>query len=791
MKRVTRLRSTVLALASVLLATFALSLSATVVDRQPLAGPRDELVEAPPARVVASGDMFLVHGQRVTTSGVNLDEGNPIRGAEGFAVTWSDGWLIVRPRDEDRTVSILHLGQDGTLEKFLDLPRIGEFNGAASNGGTLVLLEKAPEQLGQSLWMTVVDDERVVRRHQLTSRVEHARIESFGGGFLVITTVRSSPGGHLLHAWRLDGDGTPKQVEEIDHFQHEPYFNAGTNGERMLLATSALFEATIRVIGPALEATEPIVISDPIGSDLTRLVPLPLDSGFLVSYGFRTSGVTEERAMIVDENGRVVSDGPADPIAAGDRSGEHYLVLRPWGDAGLAEGDPRHVVAALPMRRRLYQPPQSIDAIVSEDVTLTSIEYLQAYHFQQPGAKIFVRFDETGRLIDETSEPFPGGFALATPEGFAFLSIEEGVIRMQRLARRGGWIDEEPVVIADAPGARVVAGDASDHDLLVAWATEDEIVWSRFELDGAPLQEAPFRRARGETRSLTTIGITRRDGARLVLVYDFDICRLSPCFVEDLFEALVLGETGEPLGPVRELDDVYSPSVHAVGLPDGTWVVPDLGLRGSLLHLAHDGSLMETVTHPRFENLSRLTPTPLGWKAFGSAPLRIIEFIGLDLPVRLTGLEGVSEPRFAAGDRLTFLGEAPGFEETSVPWSGRIETVEGDLSIRLFDVGWDRLERRIRVDVANEGTTVATGISVTASDYSVYFSPFREWVGTIASLQPGESASVSATVAAWAPSDLRFLVLASSIEDVDVEDNSAIITSAEPLPRRRSVGRKP
>ncbi|HVT43698.1 MAG TPA: hypothetical protein VMT00_04840 [Thermoanaerobaculia bacterium] len=760
------------------------SLSAAVVDRHLLAGPRSELISVGPARVVASdGGMFLVHGQRITTAGINLDEGEPIRGADGYAVGWSDGWMIIRSSFHEE-ISILHLDEDGVLEPYLDLPRAGDLLGAASRAGRIAMVERVYEQQGSTIWITVAGDEGMVRRSRL-GRLDEGVIKPLGDGFLVVTTIRASSDAHLLHAWSLDADGRPLHLEEIGQTGYVLNLAVATNGHHAILATTGLFEATVRVIGPTLEATTPIIIPAPPGTDLTRLFPLPMDEQFLVSYGMRTGGVTEERAMIVNNEGTVVSDGSADPIAAGDRSGQHYLVMRPWGDAGLAEDDPRRIVTALQMKGRLYQPAHSIRTVVSGDVTLASFRYSQSYFYQQPGGRAFVRFDGDGTPIDHEPQSFPGEIVFAMPEGFAFLSMEGGVIRMRRLGLRDGLI-AEPVTLAEAPGARALAADATAHDFLVVWATRDEIVWSRFNLEGMPLQATPSRRSRGKTRTNSVMDISRHGGVRLLLVYDTDPCWLSPCVESDLYESLALDQDGEPIGPLHQLD--VRPDVRAAGLPDGTWAVPVSRSReGSVMHLARDGAFLGVVSHPMLSNLTDLAPTPLGWKAIAEDPLRLVEVNGLDAPVRLTGLHDMSSPTFGFGRWLAFL-DAAGFEPTPVPWNGRIETLQGDLSIRLRDVGRDALERRIRIEVTNEGATVASDISVTASDFLVYFGPFRRSTGTIASLEPGQTAFISAAVRSTRP-DLSFLVVSSGIEDGDVEDNRALLSSATPVSRRRAVGR--
>jgi hypothetical protein len=771
----------------------AFPLTAAVVERTQLADPRSELIPAVPGRVVASdAGMFLVHGQRITTEGVNLDA-EPIPGTDGAAVGWHDGWLIIRSTETIHTIR--HLRSDGSLEPFAELPRAGQVLSAASNDGRLAMLERNHAE--QRIWIIVIGEEGLVRREPLTSaRLDGGVIRRFGNGFLVVSHVRASQSTSRLHAWRVRADGVAQAIEEIGDVAVFSSYHVAVGEERAVLTMTespapGMRRVVVRVIDAALVATAPIEVPIPLGTDLMSLFPLPLNEGFLVSYRLRWGGETESRAMVISPDGTLVSDTGEAPIVQGDRLGSLYLVLRPWGDAGIAEDDPRRVIAALQMKQRLYQPPVSLETVVSGGVTLTSFLYRKTTTQQQPGGKFFVRFDAEGDPIDQEPVVFPGELVIAIPDGFAFISREQATIRMQRLARRGGWIDAEPVILTTmATGVPALTADATATDLLVAWATREEIVWSRFDLEGAPLQEALSRVDRSGARGMMSISISRRGDERLILVYDVDYCEFT-CLILNTIGTLALDREGEPVGPLHELDEGIWPTAippRAIALGDGTWAVPGFN-GGRVLHLARDGSLLRISSHPLLDNLLTVEPTALGWRAIAKDPLRIVEVVGLDDPARLTGLEGMATAQFAFGDWLAFFADAPGPEETTVPWNGRLETVEGDLSVRLLDAGRDERGRLVRLVVRNEGATVATGIRLETWWYQVLFGPDRKRDSIdLPPLAPGETAYVSASIGT--ASDPRFWVLSEDIEDIEPADNTALLSEAEPAPPRRRSSRR-
>ncbi len=755
------------------------SLHASIIDRHPLAEPRTKLIDAVPGRVVASeGGMFLVHGQRITADGVNLDEGAPIAAATGFAVGWNDGWLVLRPSYQEGH-SILHVSESGEVATFAEVSEAGDFVDAAATAGNLAILDRVPHS--GSIWITVVNKEGLVSR-ELLAKLDSAVIRSFGDGFLVVSLVRSSFNTQTMHAWRLDSNGVPQELRKIGTVADSSGLSISINGNRALVVTSGS-GTTLRIIDTSLEVTEPVVYPQP--NELPSPFPLPLgEEQFIVSYG--------ERAMVIDGSGGMIVDAPAAPIVAGDRAGDRFLVLRPWGDAGLASGDPRSIDRSLEMKQNLYLPPLEIYTVVSSDVTLVTLDFWEIYWFEQTGLSGFVRFDGSGLPIDPEPQPTSAEMIISTPDGFAFFFLEEDWVSMRRLTRRGGWLDEEPIRLIEAPDARAFAADAGEDDLLIAWANDEKLLWSRFSLDGSPLQSSPSHVERGEPRDIAIMGVTRHDGNRLLLLFDTDACYFSPCVVGYRTDSLVLDSSGEPLGPLHELP-MNSPSVEAIGLDDGTWVVPLLERDAwwsnpNAIHLSGTGELLASSSHHLLEGMMDVEPAPGGWRAVAGSPIRIVEVLGFDQPTSMTGLGDVSDVRLGYGDWLAFLDDAPAFAPTSVPFNGRIEAVEGDLSIRLFDVGRDDHEQHLRIEITNEGSTVVRDISVVSQDFYATFGPFRRYSGKIAELQPGETTTLGAYVSSALPTQ-RFTVVANGLEDVDVSDNSAEIGSATPLSRRRTVGR--
>ena len=747
-----------------LFALLALPASGALIDRTPLAEPRSTLPDAGPGRVVASDNgLFLVHGQRITSDGVRIDQ-EPVPGTEGVPVAWPGGWLILR------SGMAYFLGPEGPPQPWQAVPVSGRFQGAASNGGRLAILELDERSRPFWVYLSVFDENGLVQRRPLAA-LDGGTIAPFGDGFLVITHVRTSDEASVLHAWLIDADGTPRAFEDLGLVgRWLQNVEIAVAEERALVTTYHLSEITSRVVEATLQSSVPHVIT---GGSFSSAFPLALDDGFLLSYqpGFGGRG-SEARAVVFDTEGNVQSDAVAEPIVGGDRIGDRYLVMRPWGHAGLAEEDPRRIIAALPLKQRLYQTAGVRETVVSGDVTLVGIG-----HFSTETD--WIRFDAEGTPIDQEAMRLTPREVIAIPEGFGFVAIQAGGIGMRRLSRKGGWIDEEPVLLARVSGIRTFAAHANERDLLVAWTTEDKLLWSRFSLDGTALQAEPFAIERRQG-VFPAIHLAGNQLERLLLVHYINQCNILCPPVDDRFDAMALDADGDPLGALHPLD-VSEMGVLAVQLPDRTWVVPSGSGSGQLIHLTPDASLIEEARNPMLRTVRDIEPTSAGWRATADAPSRLLEVNGFNSPFRVTGLGDVVNPHLGFADWLAFAAESPGPESTNVPWNGRLSTTEGDLSIEVRETGRDSMgRRRLRIAVTNEGTRVATNVRVTS---------FSGTLKEIPAIAPGG-------IVYFAALDFNeiskpfFFALSEDIEDINPSDNVTGVSPSGPLQvRRRSVGR--
>lgn len=745
----------------------ALPAPGALTDRTPLAGPRSTLPDAGPGRVVASDTgLFLVHGQRITSDGIRIDQ-EPVPGTEGYAVAWPGGWLILR------SGGALFLGPEGPPEPFQKVPVPGRFLGAASNGGRLAILEVTEGSQPSWIYLSVFDENGLVQRRPLAA-LDGGAIAPFGDGFLVITHVQASVEASVLHAWRIDADGTPMAFEDLGLIgRWLQSIEIAVAGDRALVATYHYRDITARVIDGSLRSSAPHLIS---GGSFNSAFPLALEEGFLLSYqpGFGGPG-SEARAVLFDTEGNVESDTEAEPIVGGDRIGQRYLVVRPWGHAGLAEGDPRRIIAALPLKQRLYQPAGIRETAVSGEITLVGIG-----HFSTETD--WIRFDADGDPIDSEPLRLTPREVMTLPEGFAFLAIQAGGITIRRLSREGGWIDEEPVLLARASGIRTFAAHANDRDLLVAWTTEEKLFWSRFAHDGTALQPEPFAMERRQN-VFTSIHLAGNQLERLLLVQHLNQCNILCPPVDEQFGAMALDPDGEPIGELQTLD-VSQMGVLAVQLPDRTWVVPSGSGFGQLLHLGADASLIEEARNPMLRDVRDIEPTHAGWRATAEGPSRLVEIQGFNSPVRVTGLGDVGTPHFGFGPWLAFVAESPGPENTTVPWNGRLSTTEGDLSVEVHETRRDSSGHHLRIAVRNRGTRVATNVRVTATSHS------PRTVAKIAAIQPGEIVYLAAIDHGHGIPAPVFFALSEDIEDLNPSDNVTTVSPAGPPQiRRRGIGR--
>jgi hypothetical protein len=770
-------------LASLLIA---ISLEAGVVDRHAAVPPSSNVVDSGATRVVASETgMFLAGAQRISSDGILLDA-EPIPDAVGHAVAWHDGWLIVNPHAGQ--FYIRHLRETGTPELVLTEPGIDGFQDAASASGRLAILELDRYDRGE-LQITILNGREVLRRTKPGFRGVAARIARFGDGFLVALLSRNADYSVVLTALRLSANGDVLRSRVLESGESEWYSEDQTfvtaAGSRALIVTKAERLAHYRIVDEDLLPT-PRTSFDQRRGSMSWGVPLAMGDGFLVSY--TRNG--EDRARVVRPDNSTASDDLAEPIVGGDRSGSRYLVVRPWGHAAVAEGDPRRVVtAAVQLRRRVWEKWNELATVVSGDVTLIQLGLYAWYDS-------FVRVGADGRAIDPVPRPLPvknhtfSTEAVApTPEGFAFTWREGDEVRLRRLTRHDGWLDPQPVTIGAIPGALGYALHANEENLLLAWTTREEIQWLRFAHDGTPLDFVPNRVRHAEPDRFTGrhrpsgISISGNGRVRAIAVQDGDHC---PITCEDrlplMLEVAIIDGGAHLSGPLTLAGS--RASRRAIGLADGSWAVPVYTWDGSepdVLHVSRDGLFLARTPLPELSgSIVDIAPTTSGWKAIISFPTRLYEVEGAAKVRRLTGVTTGNVPRFAAGGRLAYLDDSPAVESVAVPWTSRLATTDGDLSITLTDLGLVGVSRHVSVAVRNEADSDATGAYVPG-----VLENGRNQL--IPLLRSGEIYRFNGLMQQSATYPIH--VLSSDVTDTDPSDNWTSLPEAEPRPPRRRPAR--
>lgn len=724
---------------------FASQASASLVERRATSFPQSNVVTAGPGRVTGGGTgKFLVYGQRISGDGTRLDS-EPVIGAEGFAVGWPDGWLTIDQRAE--AIEINHLGDAGGPVRKISIASRRQFLDAASNGGQLAILEYGCDQFACTLWITVTDGKSLLRREPVAPAMTTltAKIAPFLDGFLVAACVRpdASAGASSIELLRLGPDGAPGPHRSFGlGEQIYPSLSLAPDGDVALLTIVDSFHSSASVVNSALATSPAYSLGGGPGIDVSALA-FTTPGGFLVAYNLDSYAprVSKHRAAILDRAGNVLGDVESEPIASGDRAGSRYLVMRPWGDAAIAEGDPRAIVTpAFPILRREWKHPNSIETVVSGDVTLVVPD-----SYPESG---FVRVNRDGSPIDAEPRALPSRSIVATPDGFAFISIEEGAIRMRRLSRRGDWIDPASIELAVEPRALAVSAHCGERDMLVAWTTDSDIIWSRFALDGAPLQAIPSRLTPTWFGPEYLIGVAGANGRRLLVLQESWQCSISPCVVPLLVaHTLAIDEEGAALGTLQTFDSSAT-SPKALGLADGTWILPAPHDRLNVLHLAADGALLASTTIPELEYLADITTTPSGWRAIcddyvGRA--RMVEIDGADHVAGTIGLSDVLQPRFAASGRIAYIAESPELEGFMTTWTARFEERGiADLSIRLRLLATNGPERILEVAIRNAGPQASSSSRIYTNGATRFLSE-ESGRFEVGPLLPGETRFVTAT----------------------------------------------
>jgi hypothetical protein len=773
-----------LSIAVTLIATVA---TAAIVDRRPLAEPVATTGALGGGRIVAGGHGdFLLQSRRVSSEGVLLDA-EAIPGALGFAVAWEDGWLLM-PSAASPFIRKLTAG--GEIEPLMQILHRGQFLTATSGHGRFALLEISHPQ---RLWITIGDERGLIEQREIT-RTDAAAIAPLGDGFLLVTAVRATQQHSVVHAWRLDRNGIPQEVEQIGLASAFPRLELVARGDRALVtynfydpaAASSPWRIAVQTIDPSLRASPVEYISTPPGTDLSVRAIAALHDRFAVSYSLRSGGTEEHRALIVDRDGNRIWDDRAEPIAGVDHFGNRFLIVRPWGDAAIAEEDPWRIVSTpFRLQQTSFAQITTLRTVISGDVTLVLVN--------DPTPR-FVRVDANGQPIDPATQPYASDFGVfravtADPEGFSFLSrelqtVEQETLYLSRLARRGSWLTPAPVPLETTTGRlqRVVM-HANANDLLVVWTTSSELLWQRFGFDGAPLDPSPRRTAFSNGQNL--LGVSGHGDDRLIMLQSVFICQVLCPPVEQTLHVWAIGAEGAPLGERTTL--LAESSLRAVALPDRTWIVPATTRAGSgVLHLNRDGSLIGEIHHPLLGPAQDLEPTPLGWRAIMTG--RLVEFIGADRPAGVVGLGTVERPQFGYGDLLAFIDAHPS-GRGRVPWIGRLESRPGDLSIRVTEITAAGLPRRFDIEVTNHGPGTATNVYVTATP-PFTFSLSGSSTARLPALQAGQTVRLAGAYHASFSRDVRVYVLSEDIQDIRPEDNVVDIPWQTPPPstRRRLVG---
>lgn len=767
-----------------------LRVDGALVDRRPVASPTSTLLDASSGRVVASPSvsMFLAQGQRVTSDGALVDV-VPERGAEGHAVAWKDGWLVVHA---GRELDVRHVGALGPARSLYRAPSQGVLLDAASASGRIVILE-GDRTDADALWLTVADDREVLRRTKV-GRARGARAVAMRGGFLVVSWIAAENSQWSFKMRRLDRDGNPvlERIVERWPLPTDVFLTAGD--ARAILVVGGLF-GRHTIIDEQLTMTPPVEMSR--GLRFSRAVAM--GDRFVLPYGVQdvrdAAQIREWRARVIRHDGTTESDAPADPIAGADRIGTRYLVARPWGDAAIAEDDPRRVVSpAVRLRLRSYDHAADFGTITSGDVTLAAFG---RYPFSQ--LSHFVRIDANGEPIDALPRLMPSVVyrdslrqrVTAASAGFAF-GVQVGrEIHVRLLARRGEWTDTAPAVVDTGTYAYEWALHGNDDGLLLAWMTETEILTVRLDHDGTPLQLVPDRfpqPSRGRDINSGRLEISGAGSDRLIVVQQ-SYCSLGICSpnLGDLrLQAMVLGADGRVAGSPTI---IHSRSAGApVTLPGGSWMIPfSAGQGPEILHVASDGVLLARAQVPELTGgITDAMPTATGWQAIVESA-RVIEFDGASTPKRMTGFTRPRiptfflqvSPRFAAGGRVVYIDDSDVIGSVPVPWSARVVAEEGDLSIRLTDLGRRGNEHFFSVAVRNKANRQAKSVVVT--DYSPYGSS-----RAFPSLSAGEEVhfvmtSVVLPYGTFAP---RFVVVSDDVADTDPSDNMATFDDVQALPAR-------
>lgn len=758
-------------------------LSAAIVDTRPLSPPlvRTEIVGAQPVAANDSGE-YLTAQYRISADGDFIDQ-DPLAGAQGIPLGWGADWLTVR--QVDRQIVIRKVPSRGASEDFLEFPTMGILMGAATIDDRVALLERRHLPQTVEVWVTVADESGIVQRRLLTT-AEEAAITGWGGHFFVATAVRSDLDHSLVHSWKLDADGTPLAIDEGTEVELFPEVTISARDDRIIVVARTSATLTTIVEDASLAVLNVLHLDRPMNGYGLPALPIPTPDGFEVAY--------ESNVLVLNSDGTMLNDGPAEPIATAGWFGERFLVVRPWGDAALAEGSPRNVITpALDLRRaRRETETEALRTIVSEGVTLTLITRMASFPFYELH---FTRVDQDGRMIDTAPQRVEAGIGVqvvAIPGGFGFVWRTGNGMMYRRLSTRGDWIDPVAKVLQGAWTTTATAAVAGET-LLLAWSSPDELFTTPFTLGGDAMRSTPWiTPASGFPSSLRLSG----NGTRFLVLLSHPFQCNILCVPEDApVVTLVFDTSGELIGPAQTVANANTVGAP-VPLPDGTWVLPTNAADGiRIVHIGRDGSLLATATSPLLDQLPLdARATEEGWEAMLADPMRWVRFRGISEPAGILGLAGLEMPRFGSDQWLSYL-YTETLEGIPGPWTGRVVSTPGDVSIQVTEITRAGTPSRFDITITNNGDSEATGLYLVWESSPLEIVPLY---GTrllteyplssmdLPVLTPGSHVTLRGLIKHSGSHASRVMVLSRDLMDVSPADNFA---RAETSPPVRGRGR--
>lgn len=714
---------------------------------------------------------FFTNGRRIAADGTLID-GEPLLNTQGIPLQWRDGWRTVR--QDAGMIRLTSIPRRSAPEAAASLPSRGSLSDAAANGERIAIVELEDVNGQQRVWITVLDDLRIVQRRVITA-ADNAVIAAFGEGFLLATSVRSTVEGSLVHGWLLTADGSPREVRDLMTTDPYPTLSIATRGNTAVIAARTFSRFSVSIVGSDL-AGPPAIARTASVNAYGEGVTIALPSGAVQVLYAQSGG--QHRVLEITHGGTVVSDTAAEPVRELARSGDRFLVVRPWGDVAIAEGAPQNITTEpIALRNRTFPASErELASAVAGDVTLTVFR-------SETGVHRAVRVAADGTHLDAQALMAPSMAVDGFDGGFAFAWYDaSGQILLRRLSREEGWIDQAPIAVSREL-TRSVAVGASRSSILVAWIRGDGVAWRRYAFDGTPLDAAPRVAAHASGVAPSRVSVAASATSWLISAQETFICNLSPCVMPDQFvETFALTENGTThAAPVAtRADDSSAP----VALTDGTWVLPILRDDVRLLHIASDGTIAAEIAMPSLDGLPvDVATTPAGWKGIFTSPSRIVEFVSVATPTSLTGLPETTDAGFA-GELISLLMPDPDSENAVRPWLTSPAASESDLSIEVVNHTRAGVPAIFEIIIRNDGPADALHVVLTAELPLQIAGP-----RTFASIAAGGELRMRAIISNPTPwHEPRITVSSVGTRDVHPSDNTTRVSFATPAPVNRNRG---